>query len=664
MARFSFGRLACLAALGFTVATTTLAQDISSGCDEAIGALPEFESLTRLYTAILSRPGLHCTHATLNSCAGERLDTHWHFRAVDADLMQKEMEAWRAAGRSGGREPIAMVDGLFGPHLDGLLVKPPAGIDTRTNFGHHLSGHAAQTIQFIGGAAGLGLAPDNPIFGYDIAADEVTAESSKLRGAALDACAAGQRIINVSLNSSKHSGNTAEELSDLVTELAKQGCVLVKAAGNDGVKDAKTLARYEEDFPFYLSVGATRRSGGVAAFSDSGSVYAPGQGLAVTLPPSQIIKCSTPKAEAVEGGTSYSAPIVSAITAQVREVLMTSAKFRKLFPPDQVRAIVSTVRAAADTPTGNVSGLKAVRGAMEWVAKNGGDRAPALAKSCGSIPAACLAGPSDCGVEEQCSQAFRTALALCPERLAKEPIKAFLAASSLDPWLGLRVMDSLSAKNAPALPAVKKLVAETYNDAFWKQRLVQVKKPPFPDLDNFFDLYARMRLRGIGKGKAVDRDVFEFLLLLQSDPQADSRNVARSYFAELVGNPEAADLLREGARTLLIEKQRLNPPAAVDLIQQLNDAQGGTPAMDDFTLDLAQNFPASHRNFLRSYLETLALGKKRPGNLREVVGALMEHAKTLPINEKILINRQLYILEERNRAAPEDLSRWRKTLGL
>ena len=366
----------------------------------------------------------------------------------------------------------------------------------------------------------------------------------------------------------------------------------------------------------------------------------------------------------MEGGTSYSAPIVSAITAQVREVLMTSAKFRKLFPPDQVRAIVSTVRAAADTPTGNVSGLKAVRGAMEWVAKNGGDRAPALAKSCGSIPAACLAGPSDCGVEEQCSQAFRTALALCPERLAKEPIKAFLAASSLDPWLGLRVMDSLSAKNAPALPAVKKLVAETYNDAFWKQRLVQVKKPPFPDLDNFFDLYARMRLRGIGKGKAVDRDVFEFLLLLQSDPQADSRNVARSYFAELVGNPEAADLLREGARTLLIEKQRLNPPAAVDLIQQLNDAQGGTPAMDDFTLDLAQNFPASHRNFLRSYLETLALGKKRPGNLREVVGALMEHAKTLPINEKILINRQLYILEERNRAAPEDLSRWRKTLGL
>ncbi|RYZ94107.1 MAG: hypothetical protein EOP11_26870, partial [Proteobacteria bacterium] len=94
-------------------------------CEAALGGLPAFQELSAIYSSLLAKPSLHCTHATTNSCAPDRLDTHWHMQAVDGDLMAKEMDAWRAAGNSGGREPIAIVDGLFGPHIGELLAAAP-----------------------------------------------------------------------------------------------------------------------------------------------------------------------------------------------------------------------------------------------------------------------------------------------------------------------------------------------------------------------------------------------------------------------------------------------------------------------------------------------------------------------------------------------------------
>lgn len=666
MAGSSLPRLARLALLSFLVAGPASAQNLTLSCDEAVGQLPEFSDLARIYSGILARPALHCTHATLNSCEGEKLDTHWHFRAVDADLMQKEMDAWRAAGRSGGREPIGIVDGLFGPHLNELLQKPAAEQNSRTSYGHDLSGHGSETSQLIGGAEGLGLAPQNPLYAYDVADNNETVDPQSTEKALHEACDAGVKVLNLSVNTNKYVEGTAAALSDLVTELAKKGCVLVKAAGNDSVQDPKALAQYEADFPLYLSVGATRRSGGVAAFSDLGSVYAPGQDIAVTLPPSQVLKCGMPKTEAVDNGTSFSAPIVTAITAQVREVLQTSAKFRALYPVDQVRTIVRMVKDSADAPTANVNALKAVRGAMAWVATNDGPAAPPAPKDCGKIPPACLPSPAagDCNAEAACSQAFRTALALCPDKLGKDPFAAFLGASALDPWLGMRIVDTLSRqpKSGPVLPAVKKLIAKTYDEAYWRERLAQVKKPPAADLDNFLDLYGRVRLSGLGNPGGFDAEVTEFLLRLQSDPKAKGSRVARSYVNEMLRNPGAKDLVLNGVRGLW-QQHRLEPGPAVDLIERLMGAYAGTPALDAFALEFGRGLPASQRPVIELYLTTLTLANKRLGNTSAVVDAFIAHAKGMGIAGKLRIERYLDLLSGMNRVSAEDIARWRKFLG-
>ena len=659
----SIGKIARLASLGFVLAGTPAAWPqgaaTAGDCDAALGLLPAFHELGDIYSSILARPSLHCTHATQNSCAEPALDTHWHMQAVDGDLMQKEMDAWRAAGKSGGREGIAIVDGLFGPDLAGLLQKPPASAEARTKFGADRSGHGSQTAQFVGGKEGLGLAPQNPLYLYDVAFDEGTVETSEADKAVLDACNRGNRIINVSLNVNKRAANTADALSALVVKLAQNGCVLVKAAGNNGVQDASLMAPYEQDFQLYLSAGATRRSGGVAGFSDLGSVYAPGQGLAVFLPPSQLLTCGVPKVEAILGGTSFAAPIIAGIASQVLEVMMTSVKFRSLSPLEQTRTLVRVVKDSALTPTGNVNGLRAVRGAMDWVAKAGGAPAPAIPKSCGTIPPACVsAAARDCSGEKACSEAFRTALSLCPEKLGPKALEVFLGASSVDPWLGLRAVDTLaSVKNASAMPALRKLIAQSYDEDYWKRSLAQ-QKPPFTELDNFVDLYARLRVGAGIKPTETDGRVLDFLLRLQGDSGADKRRVAYSAVGQLIQRPEAGEALRSAARRAVVEKHSLFGPVAVDLVTRLNDAQGGSPGMDAFAMDLAKNFPESERPLLLDYLRALTLSRKRLGNTSQVLDAIWPHAKKLGIKEKIGLRNYLTELGDRGRLSDEEKARY------
>lgn len=647
-----------LAALGFFSASVAGAANLDAACEESIERLPALESLSQLYTGILSRPSLHCTHATLNSCAGEQLDTYWHYRAVDADLMEKEMKAWRASGKSGGLVPIAIVDGLFGPDIGQLLQKPPT-VESRTKFGADKSGHGSQTSQFIGGAPGQGIAPDNPLTVYDVAYDAGSVQPEDQDKATLDACEKGQRVISVSLNVNKARADFSKQISELVTKLANKGCVLVKAAGNDSVRDSKLINAYVSDFGSYLNVGATRPSGGVAGFSDEGSVYAPGQGLAVTLPPSQILTCGTPRVEAVVGGTSFAAPIVAAITSQVVEVLQSSPKFRALSPLNQTRTIVEVVRGSADAPTGNVSALKAVRAAMGWVEKAAGHAAPATPANCGSIPAACTraSGPADCAAEQGCSEAFRTALALCPERLPKDSLPHFLGASAVDPWLGFRVADAFRRSGAKdSLLATQKLLEKTYDEAYWKREFSRVKQPPIQGLDTFLDIYSRVRLGK--KPVALDFQITDMMMRLRWDPRSDPSHTARGFVEEIFNRPEAHELMRETVRKMVVEKRSLKSVAAIDALDRLNQSQGGTPEMDGIAISFAESFPAYERPQLSEYLRVLANGDKPLGNTQEVVEALMGQAVSLDHENAARVKAELHALKEKGLVSEADEKRW------
>ena len=660
----SFRKARLLAALGFLLFPAAAFAQETVNCEDLIAKQPEFQNLSRLFTSLLAKPSLHCAHATLNSCRGERLDTHWHHRAVDADLMAQEMDAWREkAGRATAeRESIAIVDGLFGPHISQLLQRKPT-VESRTDFGADQSGHGSQTSQLAGGAPGLGVAPANPIFAYDVAADIATVETKKAYETARAACEAGHRIINVSLNTRKdRAGPTgAQDLSELVGDLAKKGCLLVKAAGNDAIQDSAVMADYVTDFQIYLSAGATRRSGGVAAFSDEGSVYAPGQDIAVTLPPSQVLTCGLPKAEAVLGGTSFAAPIVAGIAAQVLEVLDTSPKFRELAPLEQVRFLVRTVRESAESPTANVNGLRAVRAAMAWAAANGGPPAGAVPAECGKVPPSCArrAGATDCDAENACSASLRTSLALCPDRLAKQPLDALLSAANVDRWLALRLVDTFSqgsSKEAKLL--LGKLVAQSYNDEYWGRELAGLTATS-ENLDNFLDLFARTRLAEGRKPNGVDESVIDSVLAIW----AGGNRTANSFWNELTKRPELKRFAVAAARRALIaDKPAAVEGPAVALLDSLNRAYGGSEEMGALALDCAKKFPAHERPFLLQYLVTLTMGPKRLPNTGAVVTALLKQAGKIDLATAIKVKSFLTQLKDTGRVSEAELAAWQAAL--
>ncbi|RZA05635.1 MAG: hypothetical protein EOP11_12365 [Proteobacteria bacterium] len=644
--------------LGFFGIIAQAAPIAEEACESALGTLPAFQELSAIYSSLLAKPSLHCTHATTNSCAADRLDTHWHMQAVDGDLMAKEMDAWRKAGNSGGREPIAIVDGLFGPHIGDLLASPPT-VDQRSTVGLDKSGHGSQTAQFLTGKDGLGLAVGNPVHAYDVAADEGTVDSSGTTKAVKDACAAGERIINLSINTKKGSSAAAGELSALVLGLAEKGCLLVKAAGNDAIQDSAVLNDYVLDFQLYLSAGATRRTGGIAGFSDLGSVYAPGQDLAVTLPPSQLLTCGVPKNEAILGGTSFAAPIVAAISSQVLEVMKTSPQFRALKPLEQTRNLVRVVRESAESPTGNVSGLRAVRGAMDWVAKAAGKKPPPIDKACGQIAPSCLkaSGETDCAAELSCSQSFRQALALCPEKLAKQPLELFLGATKIDPWLGLRLADALRKNKDNSLGLViKKILAQTYDDDYWTRELKALKSP-FHDFDHFVDLFDRVRLSGAGKPGELDERITKVILQVW----ATGNRVAHGFVNQALERPELNEMMIGAARNTLIEKRTVREGAAVELLGQLVAKQSGEK-VDKLALDFTKAFPASERPYLDQYLRAFALGPKRLGHDHEIIELLVAQGKTRNFAEKIMTRKVLDEIADRGRASADDVKAWKQKL--
>jgi subtilisin family serine protease len=103
-------------------------------------------------------------------------------------------------------------------------------------------------------------------------------------------------------------------LEDAVLRAFHNGCIVVAAAGNDGLSGSPP--EYPADYPHVLTVGATDQSDGVAPFSSLSpalDVAAPGVAIVAAVP------FSTDPTGYKTGllGTSFSTPIVSAAAAWV-----------------------------------------------------------------------------------------------------------------------------------------------------------------------------------------------------------------------------------------------------------------------------------------------------------------------------------------------------------
>lgn len=230
------------------------------------------------------------------------------------------------------------------PQLQKLNLAAPFDATTGRSVGPNglidCVGHGTGVASIIGAQPGRGIkfsgvAPDAKILPIKETDPQGAGTSESLARAIDAAVAAHARVANLSLGVL----NPVPSLRAALDRAAKEGMVIVAAAGNDGANTANTNApsypaAYAPDYPNIIAVSATDASDSVGNFSTRGSyvsVAAPGTGVEVAA---RVSGYST------QTGTSFAAPFVTGTVA-----LMLAA--HPTMSPVQVRR---RLEATADRP--------------------------------------------------------------------------------------------------------------------------------------------------------------------------------------------------------------------------------------------------------------------------------------------------------------------------
>ena len=159
----------------------------------------------------------------------------------------------------------------------------------------------------LNGVGLVGIYPKAVLRSWDAAKGSGTRlESSEIAGGILAAARAGKSVINLSLGSDTR--DLSIELA--VSEAVATGSLVVAASGNDG--DRGSPIGYPAALAHVTTVGATDRSGAVAAFSSRSSyvdVVAPGDDI--------LVASALGKNWRLSSGTSFSSPLVAGAAAWI-----------------------------------------------------------------------------------------------------------------------------------------------------------------------------------------------------------------------------------------------------------------------------------------------------------------------------------------------------------
>jgi hypothetical protein len=262
--------------------------------------VPELDRLGALRYAEPSRPRDSLARFT-DPLATPELG--FHLRAIGADR----------AEAPGPGFPITLLDsGLDITHPDfagrpnTVLLNAQSVGGPETN-GYHGTEVASTAAAAVNGVGAEGAYPEAALRIFDLRDD--LADSAVVEGIAA-ALAAGPSVINLSLGGTESSRAEYEAIQLAVGS----GSLVVASAGNELEEGNPTL--FPAAFPHVLTVGASDRNDRPTVFSSSGpavDLSAPGQEIPFQDP-------RDPASFDLVAGTSFSAPIVSAVAAWVRTV--------------------------------------------------------------------------------------------------------------------------------------------------------------------------------------------------------------------------------------------------------------------------------------------------------------------------------------------------------
>ena len=204
--------------------------------------------------------------------------------------------------------PIAIIDsGVDSDHPD-LLGKILPGFnfvrdnaDTRDAGGHGTAVAGAAAALTNSGIGVAGVAWDNPIMPLSVFDESGYATYADVAEAVIYAADHGAKVINVSLGGPRYSVT----LQNAVDYAWNKGAVIVASAGNDGTSEPIYPAALDN----VIAVAATDKEDRLASFSSFGGW------LDVAAPGTSIYTTSDGGGYGFWQGTSFSAPLVSGLTA-------------------------------------------------------------------------------------------------------------------------------------------------------------------------------------------------------------------------------------------------------------------------------------------------------------------------------------------------------------
>ncbi|MBT6325163.1 MAG: S8/S53 family peptidase, partial [Bdellovibrionales bacterium] len=277
----------------------------------------------------------------------DNINPSWARMQIGADLAEKVVAKTLKDNENELLATVAVIDSGFdfknqSNAIDANSIVIEKGHESSGNPNIDPDGHGTAVSGMVSGN-GIGITKNINLRVYRVTEKYATGStSSAMLAASIEKACEKSDIVNVSWGSAFDELGMSKIENALWYKKAKErGCLVVKSAGNSGVKNAKKQ-EIPIDAPF-ISVAASDQFSEEATFSTKGMISAPGAGVYSLLSHHHEYSNSTIKngcrlngaAVGPINGTSFSSPILAGVAGQVLTIL----KSNKAMPADPVKKV-------------------------------------------------------------------------------------------------------------------------------------------------------------------------------------------------------------------------------------------------------------------------------------------------------------------------------------
>ncbi|MBR4743756.1 MAG: S8 family serine peptidase [Oscillospiraceae bacterium] len=302
----------------------SMVKALPDGCEDLGGGL--YYAETSESAAAISASGelLYCKPnyiLTIEDCYDDYVPTQWNLLSVGAEAAWAHTDSSGQRDRLGDGVTVAIVDtGVMATHPDLLHADILETVNLSTDADGLDNYHGTFIAGILAAEVNNGIGTDGMVPNVTILPVCITWSGGKtdvktaIQGIR-QAADAGVDVITFSIGGT--SDNTA--LKEACDYAAERGIILVTSAGNyrSGVVKSETTYMYPAAYDCVISVSACRQTSDGVEFDSEYSYF--NDGVNVSAPGTNIVSLNLDGSTLTKQGTSFAAPVVTAMAIMARQ---------------------------------------------------------------------------------------------------------------------------------------------------------------------------------------------------------------------------------------------------------------------------------------------------------------------------------------------------------